>query len=73
MILSQVSDYLRHHRRATLTDMAHALDATPDALRGMLAALERKGWVRRLVAGAACGGCSKCSGASAELFEWVNA
>jgi putative ABC transport system permease protein len=39
----------------------------------MLAALERKGRVRRLTAGAACGGCSKCSGASAELFEWVNA
>lgn len=71
MILSRVSEYLRHHRRATLTDMARGVDATPEALCGMLAALEHKGRVRRLRAGAACGGCSRCSGASAEVFEWV--
>lgn len=72
MILSRVSDYLRHHRRATLADMAHRLDAAPDALRGMLAALERKGRVRQLPVGGACGTCSKCSGTAAELFEWVD-
>jgi porin len=50
----------------------HRLDAAPNALRGMLAALERKGRVRRLATGSSCGGCRKRSGASAEAFEWVD-
>jgi putative ferrous iron transport protein C len=41
-------------------DLAHGLDAAPDALKGMLAILERKGRVRRLPAGTACNGCHKC-------------
>jgi predicted ArsR family transcriptional regulator len=71
VILSQVNDYLRRNRRASLADMAHGLGATPDALRGMLAALERKGRVRRLAAGAACAGCGKCDTHATELYEWV--
>lgn len=70
MILSRVNDYLQQHRRASLTDMAHGLGTTPDALRDMLAILERKGRVRRLPAGTACGGCNKCAPATIELYEW---
>lgn len=71
MILSQVSDYLKTHRRAALHDMALGLDATPDALREMLAVLERKGRVVKLAAGSACaGGCHKCSPDSVEIYEW---
>lgn len=73
MILSRVNDYLRERRRATLTDMALGLGATPDALRDMLAILERKGRVRRLPTGTACGGgCSKCDPSSIELYEWMD-
>ncbi len=73
MILSRVSDYLKIHRRAALTDMAIGLDATPDALRGMLTVLERKGRVHKLPSGTACGGgCCKCSPASVELYEWID-
>ncbi len=73
MILSHLSDYLKAHRRAALTDMATALDATPDALREMLAVLERKGRVHKLPGGTACGGgCNKCSPSSVELYEWRN-
>jgi predicted ArsR family transcriptional regulator len=71
MILSRLNDYLRLRRRASLVDMAHGLGATPDAVRGMLATLERKGRVRRLVAGAACAGCGKCDAAALELYEWA--
>jgi hypothetical protein len=71
MILSRLNDYLRVHRRASLVDMTHGLDASPDALRGMLAALERKGRVRRLAAGTACSGCGKCDAAALELYEWT--
>ena len=71
MILSQVSDYLRTHRRAALRDMAIGLDSSPDALREMLAVLERKGRVTKLAAGSSCsGGCHKCSPVSVEIYEW---
>ncbi len=71
MILSRVNDYLRQHKRASVTDMAAGLDTQPEALRAMLSALERKGRVRRLPPGTACsGGCGKCSPQSVELFEW---
>lgn len=72
MILSRVTDYLKAHRRAALTDMAIGLDATPDAVRGMLTVLERKGRVNKLPGGTACGGgCCKCSPDSVELYEWI--
>jgi hypothetical protein len=72
MILSRVSDYLRERRRASLTDMALGLGAAPDALRDMLAILERKGRVRRLPSGTPCGGgCCKCAPAGIELYEWT--
>jgi DNA-binding IclR family transcriptional regulator len=71
MILARVLDYLRRHRRASVADMAQGLGAAPEALREMLAMLERKGRVRRLPAGTLCaGGCRKCDPASVELYEW---
>ncbi|NWG32411.1 MAG: FeoC-like transcriptional regulator [Rhodocyclaceae bacterium] len=73
MILSQLSNYLRTHRRASLRDMAIGFDTTPEALRDMLAVLERKGRVRRLPSGTPCGGCSKCATADIELYEWTEA
>lgn len=74
MILSRVSDYLKTNRRASLSDMAIGLGASPDALREMLGILERKGRVCKLPAGSTCGGgCNKCSPDSIELYEWVQA
>lgn len=71
MILSQVSDYLKTHRRAALHDMALGLGATPDALREMLGVLERKGRVAKLASGTTCSsGCNKCSPSSVEIYEW---
>lgn len=71
MIVSRLEHYLREHRRAALSDMAIALNADADALRPMLGMLERKGRIRRLPAGTACGGgCSKCHPSTIELYEW---
>jgi predicted ArsR family transcriptional regulator len=73
MILSRITAYLREHKRASLLDMSYALEATPDALKAMLSTLERKGRVRRLPGGTACGGgCSKCDPHSVELYEWAD-
>ena len=71
MILD-VTRFLRQHRRASLADLAAGLGATPAALEGMLATLERKGRVRRLPPGPACGGsCCKCAPEALAVFEWV--
>lgn len=72
MILAEVRQYLAQHRRVALIDLAHHFGSAPEALRGMLSVLERKGTVRRLPMGTPCGeGCCKCDPATVEIFEWV--
>ena len=74
MILSQLTAYLSEQKRAALLDLSHHLDSNPEALRSMLAMLERKGRVRKMPSGTTCaGGCCKCDPASIEIYEWVNA
>lgn len=71
-ILSRLSQYLRERRRASLSDLAHGLDATPDALAAMLATFERKGRVRRIAADPACGrSCCKCDPHTVAVYEWT--
>lgn len=72
MILSELRDYLAEHGRVSLVDIANRFDADADALRGMLATLERKGRVRKLPLGTSChSACCKCDQAAPELYEWV--
>ena len=72
MILSELTSYLAQHERVALLDISYRFDTDADALRGMLALLERKGRVRKLPEGTPCGGgCSKCDAATIELYEWV--
>jgi len=72
MILSELTSYLAEHKRVALIDLVHRFDTDADALRGMLAMLERKGRVRKLPAGTACAdGCCRCDPASVELYEVV--
>jgi DeoR/GlpR family transcriptional regulator of sugar metabolism len=73
MILARIESHLRERKRASLTDLAETLDTNPEALRGMLDVLIRKGRIQRLPSGTACGGgCSKCKPETVELFEAVN-
>ena len=72
MILSEVRNYLAENRRVSLRDMVYRFGTDADALRGMLAVLQRKGKVRQLPPKAGCGdSCCKCDPASLELFEWI--
>ena len=74
MILAELRDYLAERKCAPLADMAWHFDADADALRAMLALLERKGRVRRLCTPATCGKtCNACSSESVELYEWLDA
>lgn len=71
MILSELRDYLKTHRRAALIDLSHRFDAAPDALRGMLERLMAKGQVEKLPQGTPCGGgCCKCDSATVEIYAW---
>jgi DNA-binding IclR family transcriptional regulator len=73
MILSQLNQYLAAHRRAALADLSQHFATAPEALRGMLGVLERKGRVRKLPAGSTCGGgCTRCDPSAVEIYEWVS-
>ncbi|UHD17197.1 FeoC-like transcriptional regulator [Thiocapsa bogorovii] len=72
MILSELTGYLEQHHRVGLMDLAYRFESSPDALRGMLSILERKGRVRRITGSAGCSsGCSKCDPATIETYEWI--
>ncbi|MEQ8602095.1 MAG: FeoC-like transcriptional regulator [Marivibrio sp.] len=71
MILSELRDYLRTHRRATLDDMAARFDKHPDALRGMLRKWVAKGKVAKVSDAGACRrACGGCSVGGPEIYEW---
>ncbi|MCP3970801.1 MAG: sugar metabolism transcriptional regulator [Rhodobacteraceae bacterium] len=71
MILAELKTYLTRRKRASLVDMALHFNSDPDAVRGMLDHYIRKGRVRRLDTGTACGGCHKCDALSLEIYEWT--
>jgi putative ferrous iron transport protein C len=73
MILSELGRYLAQRRRASIDDLALHFRAEPEALRGMLAMLEKKGRLRRVGSARACGGSSCCcSAAIGEVYEWAD-
>jgi hypothetical protein len=71
VIFSKLSGYLSECKRATIADLAIHFAAEPDAVRGMLGHLIRKGRVRRVGEIADCPGCMKCDAARAEIYEWT--
>jgi len=71
MILAEIRGYLSESKRATIADLANRFHADPDALRGMLGHLIRKGRIRRVGDSALCPGCLKCDAASLEIYEWI--
>ena len=73
MLLTRLHEHLRQRGRASLADLAHALDSTPAAIEAMLSLLERKGKVRRLPLGSTCGtGCCQCDPTGLTLYEVVD-
>jgi len=73
MILSELRDYLKEHKRATLNELVIHFDIDADALRGMLAIWVRKGKVKQLPVGEGCGSsCHKCDPTLTEFYEWIS-
>ena len=74
MILSRLSAYLRERRRASVADLALALESSPEALGAMLDTLERKGRIRKIQSAPGCGSsCCKCNPATVTVYEWAGA
>lgn len=74
MILSEIRDYVRERRQASLEEIALHVDSNPDAVRGMLERWIRKGRIRKTLKGPACGSsCGSCSSESTEIYEWIDA
>ena len=74
MVISQLSEYLQRHRRASVGDMALHLDSSPDTVQAMLDLLERKRRVRRVAdARGSCGSCGGCASncATNAVYEWA--
>lgn len=72
MILTELQDYLRDHRRASVQQLSQRFRIQPAALHGMLDRLARKGRVRRLDRPSRCSGCHVCPDSALELYEWVD-
>lgn len=72
MILSDLRDYLRAHRRVALADIVTHFNMDADALRGMLGKWISKGKVRKVPLSASCGtSCCQCDAALTEIYEWL--
>lgn len=71
MILSELRDYIKTHRRAALVDISQHFDVEPEAVRGMVDLWIRKGKVRKLPGGMTCDGCCECGPALVEIYEWT--
>ncbi|MEE4379872.1 MAG: FeoC-like transcriptional regulator [Candidatus Competibacteraceae bacterium] len=72
MILSELRDYLKTHRRVALTDIAHHFNSDPDALRAMLQKWVVKGKVVKQPTGSLCGGgCCHCDPLTLEIYQWI--
>ena len=68
MILQRVLDVLAERELASPTMIAAAVGSTPDAVRSMLATLERRGLVQRYSPLSGCGnGCNQCG---QEMGAW---
>ncbi|MFT3717435.1 FeoC-like transcriptional regulator [Pseudorhodoferax sp.] len=69
MILSCRSNYWRERRRASMADMALALESTPEALEPTL---ERNAHARRIEGELGCGStCCRSDPATVAVYEWT--
>lgn len=69
-MLSNVKRFMEQRGTASLADIAHHVDADPDAVRGMV-----EYWVakRRICeVPVACGGCTQCDPATIETYRWLD-
>jgi hypothetical protein len=71
MILLEVREYLRTHRRVELRDLTYRFGMAPDALRAIVQKWVDKGRVEAVAARSECAsGCHRCDVPVAETYVW---
>jgi Mn-dependent DtxR family transcriptional regulator len=69
MILERILAFLAVQKVASLTEIAHAVGASPDAAHSMMQTLQRKGLVHRYRQQPGCGvSCTQCGQGSQEIY-----
>ena len=69
MILGRILDFLAAQKVASLSEIARAVDSSPDAVRSMLDTLQRKGLVHRFQPPGGCGSsCRECAQGEIEVY-----
>ncbi|MCB1760808.1 MAG: FeoC-like transcriptional regulator [Gammaproteobacteria bacterium] len=69
-MLSSLKSYLREHGAANLQEIARHLDATEEAVEGMLRTLILKGGVEQVKIKAACGSsCANCEASATHYYR----
>ena len=72
MILTDIRDYLRERKQATLADIALHVQSEPDTVRPMLQRLIDKGQVSLEPVSSDCGSkCTKCDPAARGVYFWT--
>lgn len=72
MILSQIKQYLRERRAATLEELARHFQTEPATMRDMLEHWIRKGSIRQKMERAGCcQRCRLCEETPIEVYEWI--
>ena len=73
MILSEIRDYIRERKQATIADIAIHFDSDPDTVRGMLEVWINKGQIRKSLLTSDCGtSCNKCNLSDIEIYNWID-
>lgn len=71
MILTEIKQYLKSNRSASLTDLSVRFHVEPDAMRGMLDQWIKKGRIKKLPEGSGCSNCcANCNSGHLEIYEW---
>ena len=69
MILGKILDFVAAHGAASLSEISAAVGSSPDAVRGMLDTLQRKGLVHRYQPQGGCGTtCRQCTQGALEVY-----
>lgn len=74
MLIMELQNYLREHKRANINDLSIRFKTSPQALEPFLEKMVRKGKLKKLERESACSeaGCCKCDiEGTMTIYQWV--
>lgn len=70
MLVADIKDFMKRHRRASIDEIAVRFDCQASAVAGIMDSLAARGLVARLGCGG-CGGSAGCAAAGPAVYAWV--